>query len=461
MRPEVTRLERDSVRWELQPGFAPLLPGVLAAPARVIKESPQKLVTVHEHDGRRWFIKRYRHSAVPLRPLKFFLKPSQARQEWQLARQLEAINIPVVPHVALGERWGFGLQESILITEGFDGVTLEEAPGADLHAVVAFVGRLHQHGVLQQDLHSGNILISTAGEMRLVDLHGTKLFASLTPEQRRRNLARLRLSLPLPVPPEVMQLSEVMRRDFLEERSRRCLRHNRDFAPRHAGGLNWQVRTALLTPAAEAVLVDPDGWLARLPKLIKDGRTTTVGLADGLVLKRFNFRKLINLAKDLLRPSRARRALRKAYHLELAGILTPRCLAAADRRALGFLLRSYLLMEEIPGAMDLTAYLRRGNAPEPAVIRAAAELLARLHHEGFSHRDLKESNLVLDSCGKLHLIDLDGMDYLGRVSDAQAAADLERLARGVAAYPQVTRAHREHFLRGYWRARRTAPKNSR
>lgn len=454
MRPEVARLKSDGVRWELDPGFAPLLAGVLTSVARVIKESPQKLVTVHEHDGRRWFIKRYRHSAVPLRPLKFFLKSSQARQEWQLATELESLPIPIVRHVALGERWGFGLQESILITEGFDGVTLEETPGADLRAVLGFVGRLHEHGVLQEDLHSGNILISTAGEMRLVDLHGTKVLTALTPEQRRRNLARLRLSLPLPVSPEVVQLSEVMRRDFLEERSRRCLRHNRDFAPRQAGGLQWQLRTALITPAAQAVLDDPDGWLARLPRLIKDGRTSTVGRADGLVLKRFNFRKLINLGKDLLRPSRARRAFRKAYHLELAGILTPRCIAAAGRHTLGFLMRSYLLMEEIPGAMDLTAYLRRGHVPEPAVIRAAAELLARLHHEGFSHRDLKESNLVLDFAGQLHLIDLDGMDYLGRVSDAQAEEDLERLARGVAAFPQVTRAHRERFLRTYWRARR-------
>jgi tRNA A-37 threonylcarbamoyl transferase component Bud32 len=457
MRPEVTRLESDGVRWELQPGFAPLLPGVLASAARVIKESPQKLVTVHEHDGRRWFIKRYRHSAVPVRPLKFFLKPSQARQEWQLATELEALRIPTVSHVALGERWGFGLQESILITEGFEGVTLEEAPGADVRAILAFVERLHERGVLQEDLHSGNILISTAGEMRLVDLHGTKVLAALTPEQRRRNLARLRLSLPLPVPADVAQLSEEMRLDFLEERSRRCLRHNRDFAPRKAGDLNWQVRTALLTSATEAVLNDPDGWLVRLPKLIKDGRTSTVGLADGLVLKRFNFRKLINLGKDLLRPSRARRAFRKAYHLELAGIPTPRCLAAADRRAFGFLMRSYLLMEEIPGAMDLKAYLRRGVAPEPAVIRAAAELLARLHHEGFSHRDLKESNLVLDARGKLYLIDLDGMDYLGRVSDAQAEEDLERLALGVAAFPHVTRTHRELFLRTYWRTRRVRP----
>ena len=455
MRPEVTRLESDGVRWELDPGFTPLLAGVLASPARVIKESPQKLVTVHEHDGRRWFIKRYRHHTVPLRPLKFFFKPSQARQEWQLAAELEALPIPVVRHVALGERWGFGLQESILITEGFDGVTLEETPGADLRAVVAFVERLHAHGVLQQDLHSGNILISAAGEMRLVDLHGTKVFAALTPEQCRRNLARLRLSLPLPVSTEVAQLSEVMRRDFLDERSRRCLRHNRDFAPRKAGGLHWQVRTALLTSATEAVLNDPDGWLARLPKLIKDGRTSTVGLTPGLVLKRFNFRKLINLGKDLLRPSRARRAFRKAYHLELAGILTPRCLAAADRHALGFLMRSYLLLEEIPGALDLRAYLRRGVAPESHVIRAAAELLARLHHEGFSHRDLKESNLVLDAGGKVYLIDLDGMDYLGRISAAQAEEDLERLARGVAAFPQVTRVHRERFLRTYWRARRT------
>jgi tRNA A-37 threonylcarbamoyl transferase component Bud32 len=171
------------------------------------------------------------------------------------------------------------------------------------------------------------------------------------------------------------------------------------------------------------------------------------------VLKRFNFRKAGNLLKDLFRPSRARRAFRKAYHLQLTGIPTARSIATADRRICGFLVRSYLLMEEIHGAMDLTTFFRGGGQAHPKLVRAAAQLLARLHNEGFSHRDLKESNLILDDEGQLYLIDLDGMTFLQHVSDDRAALDLARLVRGVENYPGVTRQDRIQFYRTYLRSR--------
>ena len=108
-----------------------------------------------------------------------------------------------------------------------------------------------------------------------------------------------------------------------------------------------------------------------------------MGRAGGVVLKRYNLRKLTNLLKDLFRASKARRAFRKAYHLELAGVPTARPLATADRRLGGLLLRSYLLMEEIPDAQHLGQW--RGDPYVAA--RTAAALLPKLHHEGFRHRD--------------------------------------------------------------------------
>ena len=137
------RLEQLGVRWEVHPDCAPLLEAVLKSSGRTVKKSPVKLVTSHEVGGRTWFVKRYQHEAVPLRPLKFFFKPSQARQEWDVAQQLDALGVPGVRHVALGERWGIGLRESVLITEGFAGVPLDEAPSADLSAVLKFI-----HGLL-------------------------------------------------------------------------------------------------------------------------------------------------------------------------------------------------------------------------------------------------------------------------------------------------------------------------
>jgi tRNA A-37 threonylcarbamoyl transferase component Bud32 len=451
----VTRLDRDGFRWELQPEVEPWLTRLLAEPGRVIKEAPAKRVSAHEIDGRVIYVKRYRHEAMGLRPAKFFFKPSPARKEWTLAQQLDALGVPVVRHLAHGERWGWrGLRESVLITEGFDGCPLEEVPGLAPSVVLEFVARLHERGVLHTDLHSGNILARVEPlEIRLLDLDKASIKSALTPEEREDNLAFLGISFPLPLTGRAAERREELRRELFHERSRRCLRHNREFAPRRFGGLTWHVRMPLLTSEGVSVLSDPDEFLRARAKILKAGGTTTVGAADGLVLKRFNFRKLLNLAKDLLRPSRAFRAFRKSYHLELAGVPTARVVAAAERRALGVLLRSYLLMEEIPGATTLQKLLRAGTQPPKSLVREVARLVGRLHHEGFTHGDLNERNLVLDAQGRLLLIDLDALEFTGVVPVTRAAEDLARLARDMAKHTAVTSAVRQAFLRHYCRAR--------
>lgn len=454
------RLVNDGVRWEVQPGFAERLRSVLESKPEPVKASPVKVVTRHAVDGAVYYIKRYRHEAVPLRAFKYLWRRSQARQEWELARALEARGIPVVRHLALGERrtWA-GVRESILITEGFAGVPLEEAPGTDPEAVWRFVQRLHEAGVLQRDLHPGNLLVCPRPlDIRLVDLHGTVLKARLTADERAENLARLAVSFALPAGAEICDRAARMRRRLCHERSRRCLRVNREFGPRRAGGLRWRVRLPRLTEAVGRILEDPDGFLATRARILKPGRSSTVGVADGLVLKRYNLRKAGNLVKDLFRQSKARRSYRKAYHLELAGVRTARIVATADRRWCGWLARSYVLMEEVPGAVELGRRIAEGGLGDPGLIRQAGELLGRLHREGLTHRDLKESNLVLDRLGRLYLIDLDGLEYVDEVGPGRAAADLERFNRGVSRYGRVERRHRVAFLRHYCRARGAGPR---
>ncbi|MDW8308003.1 MAG: lipopolysaccharide kinase InaA family protein [Verrucomicrobiales bacterium] len=439
--------------WDLEPSFEPWLTRVWNTPGRAVKESPVKLVTRHELEGRVFFVKRYRHAAAGLRPLKFLFKPAQSRREWRLAQELARRGVPIVRHLAHGERWTWrGLAESVLITEGFDGVPLDEAERPDLQAVLRFVEQMHARGVLQRDLHPGNVLVGRqTGELRLVDLHGIELKPAISPEERDANLAFLRIFLPVPVSAEIERRAALLRRAYLAHRSRRCLKHNREFAPMRFGALRWQVRRPWLTPELEEVLGAPDEFLSARARLLKRGRASTVGLADGLVLKRYNLRwnKPENLLKDCFRRSKARRAFRKAYHLELAGVPTARPIATADVRRCGLLLRSYLVMEAIPDAADLGRW--RG---EPRVaLRAAAELIARLHDEGFAHRDLKETNLIFDGQGRLFLIDLEGLDFEGHVPLPRARADLARFARAVQSLPHLRDFYRAEFLEPYCRLR--------
>jgi tRNA A-37 threonylcarbamoyl transferase component Bud32 len=163
------------------------------------------------------------------------------------------------------------------------------------------------------------------------------------------------------------------------------------------------------------------------------------------VLKRYNLRKAGNLFKDVFRRSKARRAFRKAYHLELTGVPTARPIATADKRVLGLLVASYFLMEEIPGAIHLGQW--RGD--NEAALQRLAELLARLHDEGFSHRDLKETNIVFDSQNRILLIDLEGLEFLDTVSRTRADADLARLIRAMEELAQFSEADRARVLALY------------
>lgn len=454
----------EKFRWQLADDFAPLLEAVLDAPPQVVKESPAKLVARHEVDGRAFYVKRYRHGAFLFRPLKFLIKRSQAEQEWRLASEFDERGVPIVRHVALGERWSArGLLESVLVTEEFTGgVPLDDSHQSFFPDVIDFVRAIARCGVAHMDLHPSNILFNPATrEMRLIDLHGAGTFDDDSPANCRDvMLVQLGMTLRLPVDPEIHRLSGSRRVEAFAQRARRCLKTNRDFARVRIGGRSWQVRRSMVEAVKEA-LDDPNRFLSNA-QILKDGRSATVGAAGGLVLKRHNFKKPLNLVKDLFRGSRARRSFLKGYHLELCGFPTPAVLATADDRLLGIPVRSFLLMQRIEGALDAG---RWDGKPPQAYDKSDRSylpwclgfIIARLHNEGFTHRDLKETNILMDNRGLPNLIDLDGLTFVQVVTLPEAAANLRRLAEGMASAGRLTRANVFFFLRTYCRTRGVRP----
>jgi tRNA A-37 threonylcarbamoyl transferase component Bud32 len=217
--------------------------------------------------------------------------------------------------------------------------------------------------------------------------------------------------------------------------------------------LKWQVRLPFAGAALSEIEAAPDRLLGQKAFTIKTGRTSSVGCKGAFVLKRYNSPGAANLFKNIFRSSRSRRAYRKGYHLELLGIPTPRSVATADRRIGPALRCSYLITESIPGAQELGAYLRCVDHPDKQVIYLTAQLLAQLHQEGFSHGDLKERNILLDSQLKPYIIDLDALRYRKGIHDAAAAGDLQRLNRALESYPNIGRWERFAFLRHYCRRR--------
>ena len=414
---------------------------------RVVKQSPAKIVTVHRTADGVVYVKRSRHAPFLFRPLKYWFKDSPSRWEWGVAQAMQALGIPAVKHLALCEIWSArGLHEDILITEGFDGKPLDEAGEVDPVQVMDFVGQCHQKGMVHGDLHLANILLHPqSGELRLVDLKGVRIEKDPDSAKQMMDLAYLNINFPMPLPKKLLRLSDQVRRKKMATRCRRCLKNNREFAPQFHGGRRWWVRRPLLDEGLTALLVNPDSAL-KGDALLKDGTSNTVGRHSGWVVKRYNFKKPLNLIKDIFRPSKAKKSFRLGYHLELLGIPTARVVAVAEDRVFGFLIRSFLIMEEVSTAVTLGS-----TADRDGLATRVGKLIGRLHHEGFSHRDLKESNLLVDEHGKPYLIDLDCLKYDGKVTPKPAIANLIRLDRGLQCTSVYSRANWIGFIKQYCR----------
>jgi tRNA A-37 threonylcarbamoyl transferase component Bud32 len=227
------------------------------------------------------------------------------------------------------------------------------------------------------------------------------------------------------------------------------------------GTLRWLLHSEADLAGLRPVLENPESYLTKAAPHLKHDEVVTVARVPApspgqseLVLRRLNYGKPRHRLRDLLRPARVFRALRHGWGLEAAGVSTPRALAAAEARWFRWPVAAYLITEYVPGAVTLYDLLaQRGSLPREQVV-GLADLLADLHDHGFSHRDLKSTNVLFDGRLRPWLIDLDGVRSFGRLAEAEAIANLARLAREVVAYPRALRWNAPRFLRRYCRRRR-------
>jgi tRNA A-37 threonylcarbamoyl transferase component Bud32 len=227
-----------------------------------------------------------------------------------------------------------------------------------------------------------------------------------------------------------------------------------------AGGLRWHLHPLANPAALRPILENPEAWLTDPALHLKHEQVVTVarvpaptpGTPD-LVLRRLNYGKPLHRLRDVFRPTRVLRAFRHAWRLETAGVPTPRALAAAEVRRLRCPVVAYLITEYVPGAVTLKEHLARHAALNRGQVLALADLLARLHNHGYSHRDLQGTNLLLDDRLRPWLIDLDAVRRFRRLSERRAALDLGRLAWEFVRYPRVLRWNARRFLRRYCQQR--------
>lgn len=285
------------------------------------------------------------------------------------------------------------------------------------------------------------------------------------------------------------------RRRLYAQRRRRVFATNRYFARLGVAGYRAHVVLASKrhVPASKAsqvtftaqqwreVLADPEAlFVGPGVKVIKDSpsshvvrRTLEVGPAEITVyIKRPRRKRRARWLTDLFRHSRPLRAFRLGHALLARHIHTALPLAAMERRRGRFLIDSILITEAVDPGLHLNKFLNRylGNGAEGDSLRAPARkrlaqqvlwqmgrLLRRLHQEGFAHRDLKATNLLVHWDGsegrspELILVDLDGLRKVPCVSARQEFRGLMRLNVSLLECPAVNRAGRLRMLLGYLR----------
>lgn len=518
-------LVRDTrdMRWQIAAGWeSELLDSdglrldqwLASGQAQVVKRSPGRTIYRVDLPARHFYLKHYRGGLRER--LRQWFRASAARREWQKSLELGRRAISTARPVGLGEpcrpvwmREQYFLSEEIpesktLAAAIADGsLDCQTHPGrrrAVLAAVARFVAAAHRAGVVHDDLHAGNLLLSEGPRreprLYLIDVPKVRFSGPLAWSESRDNLAmlyaghleqlsrteltrfwsiyrqsrpELRLADPVTAGRELIQRAWRHARRTARSRDKRPLADNRDFyCLRRTTGKAYAVRQL---PADELA-----GWLAdcqqRLNQALDRPLKLTHGsvvvqsslrLADGPVAIAYKRYRPKSWWKRLLarwRPSRARQSWIRGHALLARGIATPRPLMACVpswRNEPGV---SYLATAWITGALNLHTYAWRLAAGDEArrrtqtrrAARNLGRLIGRMHAWQISHDDLKGCNLLLaDRDGEIEalIIDLDAVRWHRRLSRRRAIDNLARLAASVEAHRWLTRTDRLRFLKAY------------
>ena len=194
---------------------------------------------------------------------------------------------------------------------------------------------------------------------------------------------------------------------------------------------------AASTPQITPALFDADHWrhtgqiLGEAP-----GRGSSLFLDAGheqWVLRPYRRGGLIarvNAARYLwtgLERTRGFRELRLTAHLFSQGLPVPRPVATAVTRN-GVSYTAALITVRIPGAHTLAELLEQGTA-DNGLLERVGDTIRRFHDTGLDHVDLNARNLLVDTVGKVWLIDLDRCRL--RSSGTWREVNLARLERSL------------------------------
>ncbi|MCB1691660.1 MAG: serine/threonine protein kinase [Pseudomonadales bacterium] len=325
------------------------------------------------------------------------------------------------------------LRDAISLQDRWEHADQREARVDVLTRAMVILGKLHNHGVVQDDIHLANFLLS-GGMLYTID--GGHIVRRSSPPLREpaslENLGTffaqffprfddfIQIVLPAyeavrgwPSDPvrlrrlarAVFRSREKRKKTYISKAFRDCTRFicNADFR-------RFEVceRDAYSKDLAK-LLDDPDAAMGR-GKLLKDGRTSTVALVRlperSLVIKRYNMKSPWHRIRRAFRRTRAWTSWANACRMEFLGIPSVKPIALIEERFGPLRGRAWFITEYVEG-QDALACLRSLKNPN-GELEALTRILAGLSESRISHGDLKATNFVMTERGPV-ILDLDAM----------------------------------------------------
>jgi tRNA A-37 threonylcarbamoyl transferase component Bud32 len=347
------------------------------------------------------------------------------------------------------------------LQDRWDAASADEERVDVLTRAMIIIAKLHNHGIVQTDIHLGNFLMS---DRRVYTIDGggivrrseSPLIESLSIENLSWFFAQYFprfdefSEIVLPVyetvrgwtanPDRVDSLSrqivrsrESRKKHYMSKIFRDCTRlvcrsDNTRFMVCERSEYDTEMRQ---------LLENPDKFIAE-GQVLKNGNTATVALVHlsnrSLVVKRYNIKNGWHGLTRAFQRSRASISWFNAFHMEFLGIKSLKPIALLEHRIGPMRREAYFITEHIAGP-DALKFLKQAKNTngEP---EALARLLISLSDSNISHGDLKATNFVMSEQGAV-LIDLDAMKEHRSQQGFKLAfsRDLQRFLKNWHEYP--------------------------
>ncbi len=294
---------------------------------------------------------------------------------------------------------------------------------------LTLLGRMHQAGLVQEDIHLDNFLFSK-DEVKVLDGASIKLYKNVKSSTIIDNLAlffaQFSPQLDEAIPSLMPSYGGVgvdlakLRKRIIQRRlwrvrkyQHKSLRSCTEFLASSNQHRFTVMRRDHDCKELRDLLEQLDLNIAQ-GVVLKNGHTSTVVQVKGSedtswVVKRYNIKNWRHGLGRSLRPSRAWISWKNGQALSLLGVPTPKPIALQENRKGRLRKEAYLVTEYISGdSLEHWLLKRPGHEAPPWLERSILNIFGTFLSSHISHGDMKSSNFIVHE-ETLMVIDLDGM----------------------------------------------------